>query len=430
MKKVIIRGPVLSRSGYGEHARFMFRSLSSRPDLFDLYIIPVGWGQSSWMHADSDENKEIIKIIDKTNGVLSGQFDPNYFDVSLQVGIPNEWGKLAKYNIGVTAAVETDKASAKWIHGCNQVDRIFVTSKHAEKSLSSEWQVQNQNGSVMKLSRTTPIDVISYPAKIIEKDLDFQKSIVLDTKFNFLTIAQMGPRKNLKNSISWFLEEFKDNPEVGLVVKAHQLNNSYLDRNNLTNQFRLLKAAHPEAKCKVYFIHGNLTDEEVSSLYTHPDIHAYITATHGEGFGLPVFEAACNGLPVVAPAWSGYTDFLYADVENSVSKRVKSKPFFTKVKYDLREVEPDAIWEDIIIEGSKWCYVDGEDFRNSIRKVYETYKPKKLQAEELSSILHEKLENKVMYEKVIECVTKVLPEDMGELEDWFEQFNESVVVSE
>ena len=68
MKKVILRGPLLSRSGYGEHARFMYRSLASRPDLFDLYVIPVGWGQSSWMHADSEENKEIDKLIEKTNG--------------------------------------------------------------------------------------------------------------------------------------------------------------------------------------------------------------------------------------------------------------------------------------------------------------------------------------------------------------------------
>ena len=40
-KKVILRGPLLTRSGYGEQARFALRSLRSREDLFDIYIHPL-----------------------------------------------------------------------------------------------------------------------------------------------------------------------------------------------------------------------------------------------------------------------------------------------------------------------------------------------------------------------------------------------------
>ena len=58
-----------------------------------------------------------------------------------------------------------------------------------------------------------------------------------------------------------------------------------------------------------------MSDEEMNSLYKHPNIHAYTTITHGEGFGLPIFEAACSGLPVIAPAWSGQVDFLYDEVK-------------------------------------------------------------------------------------------------------------------
>ena len=39
MNKVILRAPVLSQSGYGEHARFVLRSLRSQPDKFDIYKI-------------------------------------------------------------------------------------------------------------------------------------------------------------------------------------------------------------------------------------------------------------------------------------------------------------------------------------------------------------------------------------------------------
>ena len=45
-------------------------------------------------------------------------------------------------------------------------------------------------------------------------------------------------------------------------------------------------------------------------------------------------------------------------------------------------------------------------------------------------MLHERLEQDKMFQTVVECVNKVLPEDMGELEDWFDKFNESVVVSD
>ena len=42
-KKILVRGPVLSQSGYGEQSRFALRALKSREDLFDIYILPIAW---------------------------------------------------------------------------------------------------------------------------------------------------------------------------------------------------------------------------------------------------------------------------------------------------------------------------------------------------------------------------------------------------
>ena len=36
-KTIILRAPVLTRSGYGEQSRFALRALRSREDLFDIY---------------------------------------------------------------------------------------------------------------------------------------------------------------------------------------------------------------------------------------------------------------------------------------------------------------------------------------------------------------------------------------------------------
>ena len=110
-KKVIVKGPVLSRSGYGEQARFAIRSLREYEERFDIYVIPTNWGQLSWTWEDNEERKWIDSIIEKTLIYESGTRDvpPHHkYDISLQVTIPNEWDKgLATYNVGYTAGIET-----------------------------------------------------------------------------------------------------------------------------------------------------------------------------------------------------------------------------------------------------------------------------------------------------------------------------------
>ena len=46
------------------------------------------------------------------------------------------------------------------------------------------------------------------------------RGLELEYDFNFLTVAQMGPRKNIENTIRWFIDEFHDD-EVGLIVKTN-----------------------------------------------------------------------------------------------------------------------------------------------------------------------------------------------------------------
>ena len=38
MKKVFLKGPLLTQSGYGHHARTILRALKTRPDVFDIYL--------------------------------------------------------------------------------------------------------------------------------------------------------------------------------------------------------------------------------------------------------------------------------------------------------------------------------------------------------------------------------------------------------
>ena len=90
-----------------------------------------------------------------------------------------------------------------------------------------------------------------------------------------------------------------------------------MDRFLIQNKMEqvLSKYDNSKRKCKIHLLHGIMTDEDIASLYVHPKIKAYYTMTHGEGFGLPIFEAVHSGLPVVAPDWSGQVYFLHMKVK-------------------------------------------------------------------------------------------------------------------
>jgi glycosyltransferase involved in cell wall biosynthesis len=187
------------------------------------------------------------------------------------------------------------------------MSRILVCSEHAKKNLKN---TKGADGAKI----TTPIDVIPHGYRQEDKE-DIYSQIQLSTKFNFLTVLQMAPRKNFDLMIQWFLSEFKDDPEVGLVIKTHLQNNSTLDyhatRDRLIN---LLDTVAKDRKCKVYLVHGSMSDSQVQSLYDPEVIDCYISTTHGEGFGIPLFQAACNNIPIITTNWSGHLDFLRVPV--------------------------------------------------------------------------------------------------------------------
>ena len=111
-KKILFKAPVLTRSGYGEQSRFALRALRDREDIFDIYIQPLSWGQTTWIMERNEERDWIDQTIEKT--VIYAQ-QGGTFDISFQVTIPNEWERIAPVNIGYTAGIETTKVAHQWI---------------------------------------------------------------------------------------------------------------------------------------------------------------------------------------------------------------------------------------------------------------------------------------------------------------------------
>jgi len=349
-QKVLVVGPALTLSGYGEQTRFALRSLRSQEDQYDIYLNTTSWGQTGWIHEDDEEREWLDSILHKT--VQYSQQSGEY-DMSLQVTIPNEWQKIAPINVGYTAGIETTRVAPEWIQKAQEVDRIIVVSNHAKEVYeSTEYNIMdrqtNQKMGVAKVE--VPVTAVNYPVKSFEPvDLGLE----LSTDLNFLCVAQWGPRKNVPNTIKWFIEEFHDDEDAGLVLKVFHMNTSNMDRDFIKKQLFDTLNNWPDRKCKVHLIHGHMSEAEIHSLYRHPKISGLLTLTHGEGFGLPLFEAAYEGLPIIAPAWSGQMDFLFAP--SNSKKSDKLRPHFLKIDHAMVDIPEDVVWEGVLTKGSQWC---------------------------------------------------------------------------
>tara|TARA_Y100000034_G_scaffold135891_1_gene209648 strand:+ start:341 stop:1612 length:1272 start_codon:yes stop_codon:yes gene_type:complete len=398
MKKLLVRGPALSRSGYGEHTRFLLRSLRAYEDEFDIYLININWGKTGWIWTDDEERRWMDDIINKTGKHIESGAG---FDISAQVTIPNEWEKLAPINIGVTAGIETTKVAPEWIEKSMLVDKIAIVSEHSKQVYeNTSYQAQNgETGEMIDDFRcTTPIEVVHYPVRDFEAaEIDLK----LDYDFNFLTVAQVSPRKNLNNTISWFVEEFKDE-EVGLVVKCNIKCDSVNDRFETERALKALLEGHEDRKCKVYLVHGTLKEEEMTALYQHPKIKALVSLSHGEGFGLPIFEAAYNELPVIAPDWSGHVDFLYMPIKEKKTGKMKSKASYATVKYTMQPIQKEARWKGVLQEDSLWCYPEKASYKKRLREVYSDYNRFRSQAKKLNKHIRKNFTAEGQYKKFYE----------------------------
>jgi len=383
-KKIFVRGPVLSQSGYGEQSRFAMRALRSREDLFDIYVQPIAWGKTGWVWDDTEFRQWMDERITQTQILLQQkQLQP---DISLQITIPNEFQKMCPINIGYTAGIETNKCSPQWLPKCNDMDKVLVVSNHAKTSLvdTVAQATNNQTGETFPYKCETPVEVVWENTP--RQESEDIPGLSLDFDNNFLLVSQLGPRKNFENSVCWFVEEFVDQ-EVGLVIKTNFKGNSIMDFTQVENHLKSLLGRYENRKCKVYLLHGDLTPGQMTSLYSNSKISALINISHGEGFGLPIYEAAREGLPIVACGWSGQMDILH-----------HGKDYFNSVDFTLRPVQQQAVWKGVIEPDQMWAFADQGSYKMTLRKTLKNLDKAKEQAKELQGLVNDKFSDEKLFE--------------------------------
>jgi glycosyltransferase involved in cell wall biosynthesis len=114
----------------------------------------------------------------------------------------------------------------------------------------------------------------------------------------FLMVGTIEPRKGYLQTVSAFERLWHDGLQVNLVIVGNEgwthLPNG--QRRTIPEIVHRLRK-HPELGRRMFWLEG-ISDEILLNLYARAD--ALLMASAGEGFGLPLIEAAQHGLPIIA----------------------------------------------------------------------------------------------------------------------------------
>jgi len=368
---LVFQGPVSSRSGYGDHARDLVKSLIAM-DKYEIKIIDLRWGDCP-RNGLSKNDKHLEQLFAAPQGITKQP------DIFMQISVPNEFTPYGKYNIGITAGIETDAVAAPWIEGMNRMDMVIVPSNHAKNVfLNTKYDKLDDRTKqkVGELKCVKPIEVLfeGLDLEIYNKTSKIEKTLDetlrgIKEDFCYLYVghwlqgARGHDRKDTGMMVKTFIETFKNHPSrtrPALIMKTSMATFSVIDQSDVLKRINKIRAEYAGQNIpNIYLIHGDLTPDEMNSLNNHKKVKAMISFTHGEGFGRPLLEFSITGKPVVAPNWSGQVDFL--------------SPHSILLPGELKETHPSVHWKDVIIPQSKWFYVNYGYASKVLREIFKNY---------------------------------------------------------
>ena len=369
----VIYAPVDTLSGYGARARDTVKSIIElKKDEWDIKIISCGWGNTPVGFIEENPEWHFLNPY-----ILPTPQLPAQPDIFMWITIPTEFQKVGKYNIGITAGLETDIVPGDWVEGVNRMDLVLVSSEHSKKAfLESKYQrINNQTKQVEgTIEVTTPIEVIfeGFDTNIYKhldkpnKEIGALNTIPEDFCYLFVGHWLQGDlgedRKNVGMLIKAFFEVFKGKKnKPALVLKTSIVGPSYMDRDEILKRIQQIRnTVNSKDLPNIYLLHGEFTDAEMNEIYNHPKVKAMVSLTKGEGFGRPLLEFTQSKKPILTTNWSGHLDFL-------------NTGFTTLIPGILTNVHQSAANQWLMKE-AKWFSPDTGRVGHYLKDMFENYK--------------------------------------------------------
>jgi glycosyltransferase involved in cell wall biosynthesis len=327
-------GPIFDGSGYAEAARNYVLALHKQG--YPVQVAPISFETT---RPELGEDGRILQSL------INNSTD---YDKVIVHSTPDLWpnwiqSERGKYIIGYTVW-ETSALHPTWVKACNTVaNEVWVPC---------DWNLE-----VFKESGVTK-PLFKIPHAIDPPDLtqipNFSLGGVGSDTFVFYSIFQWQERKNPYGLLAAYTAAFSGGEDVILILKTYRRDHGQ-DKEaikNLVVDFR--KFINLPAYPKLFLVVENMSTENMFALHKRAD--AFVLLQRSEGWGLPHFEAAACGNPVITPKYGGQTEFLKED--NSYL-----------LDYTLTPVGGMS-WSPYYTGNQYWCEPDMKQAVETLRYVY------------------------------------------------------------
>jgi glycosyltransferase involved in cell wall biosynthesis len=252
----------------------------------------------------------------------------------------------ASANIGRTM-FETDRLPQGWADACDRMDAVWVPTEFNRASFAAA-------GVAPEKLRVVPgaIDMGPFHPSVTPLRIDGARG------YNFLSVFDWSLRKGWDVLIRTFVEEFRADEDVALILKVHSSFGRSLEsivtevESFLVDTLGRDPGRIPDVVCD----DANVPDEEMPGLYRAAD--CYVMPTRGEGWGRPFMEAMAMGLPTIGTNWSGQTEFM--NPSNSLL-----------IDCDVVDVPAPAYREIPTYAGHRWAEPRAAHLRALMRRAFE-----------------------------------------------------------
>jgi glycosyltransferase involved in cell wall biosynthesis len=187
----------------------------------------------------------------------------------------------------------------------------------------------------------------------------------------YLITGKYELRKSIVETVYAWHQEFGNDPGVELVIKTDHFFNKEAKYNELTRWIGELGLTN------VRVMWGSVTANDMADLYQQS--HVFVLPSKGEGWGLPLIEAAAVGLPIITTWYSAHTEFLQHIQSSVIAVEHDMVPVACQ-DYQLFYPVPDGNW-------GEWAQPRVDSIRAALKKSRDSYNYLQRRARENSHII-------------------------------------------